>query len=148
MDQTCKAEMLFHDWNRDPLVTRWVILSLLRNYYLCKFNFLIFLSLTARQKVFPPPPLMLYIRELDHQSIKKKKGELDHQVYHKHKPQKMASSSIVKEDKYRTYLQGDEERNTKWRFGAPPNYDVVNKLFEDGKTKVVCVCVFFLWLIM
>lgn len=55
----------------------------------------------------------------------------------------MASSSIVKEDKYRTYLQGDEERNTKWRFGAPPNYDVVNKLFEDGKTKVVCVCVFF-----
>lgn len=53
----------------------------------------------------------------------------------------MASSSIVKEDKYRTYLQGDEERNTKWRFGAPPNYDVVNKLFEDGKTKVVCVCV-------
>lgn len=47
----------------------------------------------------------------------------------------MASSS-VKEDKYRTYLRGDEEKNTKWIYGAPPNYDVVNKLFEDGKTKV------------
>ncbi|KAJ1395779.1 NTF2-like domain superfamily [Sesbania bispinosa] len=46
----------------------------------------------------------------------------------------MASSS-GKEDKYRTYLDGDEEKNTKWRFGAPPNYDMVNKLFEDGRTK-------------
>lgn len=46
----------------------------------------------------------------------------------------MASSS-VKEDRYRTYLRGDDEKNTKWIYGAPPNYDVVNKLFEDGKTK-------------
>ncbi|XP_061348109.1 pathogen-related protein-like isoform X2 [Gastrolobium bilobum] len=39
------------------------------------------------------------------------------------------------EDKYRTYLREDEEKNTNWRFGAPPNYDAVNKLFEDGRTK-------------
>ncbi|KAF8403549.1 hypothetical protein HHK36_011653 [Tetracentron sinense] len=29
-----------------------------------------------------------------------------------------------------------ESQNTKWRFGAPPNYDVVNKLFEEGRTKI------------
>ncbi|KAE9603977.1 hypothetical protein Lal_00001970 [Lupinus albus] len=47
----------------------------------------------------------------------------------------MASSS-VKEDKYRTFLLEDSEKNTKWRYGdAPPNYDIVNKLFEDGRTK-------------
>ncbi|KAJ8450387.1 hypothetical protein Cgig2_004844 [Carnegiea gigantea] len=39
-------------------------------------------------------------------------------------------------DKYRSYLDGEEERNTKWRFGAPPNYDLVNKLFEQGRTKI------------
>jgi hypothetical protein len=39
-------------------------------------------------------------------------------------------------DKYRSYLHGEGEKNTKWRFGAPPNYDVVNKLFEEGRTKV------------
>ncbi|KAL6998661.1 hypothetical protein U1Q18_048445 [Sarracenia purpurea var. burkii] len=47
----------------------------------------------------------------------------------------MASSS-VEGDKYRSYLNGEGERNTQWRFGAPPNYDVVNKLFEEGRTKV------------
>ncbi|KAK4276668.1 hypothetical protein QN277_014793 [Acacia crassicarpa] len=39
-------------------------------------------------------------------------------------------------DNYRTFLHGDAEKNTKWRFGAPPNYDAVNKLFEEGRTKV------------
>ncbi|XAR62446.1 hypothetical protein NMG60_11017200 [Bertholletia excelsa] len=39
-------------------------------------------------------------------------------------------------DKYRAHLHGEGKRNTKWRFGAPPNYDVVNKLFEEGRTKV------------
>ncbi|KAF8403537.1 hypothetical protein HHK36_011641 [Tetracentron sinense] len=29
-----------------------------------------------------------------------------------------------------------ESQNTKWGFGAPPNYDVVNKLFEEGRTKI------------
>ncbi|XP_058089728.1 pathogen-related protein-like [Magnolia sinica] len=39
-------------------------------------------------------------------------------------------------DKYRIYIYGEGEKNTKWRYGAPPNYDLVNKLFEEGRTKV------------
>lgn len=39
-------------------------------------------------------------------------------------------------DNYRSYLnESDEVNNIKWRFGSAPNYDVVNKLFEQGKTK-------------
>ncbi|KAE8100457.1 hypothetical protein FH972_018353 [Carpinus fangiana] len=48
----------------------------------------------------------------------------------------MASSGVEDEDKYRSYLHGEGERNTKWKYGAPPNYDVVNKLFEEGRTKI------------
>ncbi|XVF64390.1 hypothetical protein PTKIN_Ptkin09bG0165600 [Pterospermum kingtungense] len=48
----------------------------------------------------------------------------------------MASSVTNKEDKYRSYLYGEGEKYTKWRFGAPPNYDAVNKLFEQGRTKI------------
>ena len=48
----------------------------------------------------------------------------------------MTSKDVV-EDKYRYLLKGDGEKDTKWRFGAPPNYDVVNKLFEEGRTKVL-----------
>ncbi|RZC07140.1 Pathogen-related protein isoform B [Glycine soja] len=44
--------------------------------------------------------------------------------------------SNVREDNYRSYLREDTEKNTKWRYGAPPNYDVVNKLYEEGRTKV------------
>ncbi|GLU07049.1 hypothetical protein SLE2022_240270 [Rubroshorea leprosula] len=47
----------------------------------------------------------------------------------------MASSS-VEGDKYRSFIHGEGEKNTKWRYGAPPNYDVVNKLFEEGRTKI------------
>ncbi|KAG5019155.1 hypothetical protein JHK87_015010 [Glycine soja] len=47
----------------------------------------------------------------------------------------MASSS-VREDKYRPFMREDSEKNIKWRYGAPPNYDVVNKLFDEGRTKV------------
>ena len=50
--------------------------------------------------------------------------------------EKMAYSVTDQEDKYRSYLHGEGEKNTKWRFGAPPNYDTVNKLFEEGRTKV------------
>lgn len=39
-------------------------------------------------------------------------------------------------DKYRSYLSEEEKKNTQWRYG-PPNYDVVNKLFEEGRTKVL-----------
>lgn len=40
-------------------------------------------------------------------------------------------------DGYRSHIHGDHERNTEWRFGSPPNYDLVNKLFEEGRTKVM-----------
>ncbi|MBA0855723.1 hypothetical protein Goshw_018023 [Gossypium schwendimanii] len=39
-------------------------------------------------------------------------------------------------DKYCSYLHGEGELNTNWRYGGPPNYDIVNKLFEDERTKV------------
>ncbi|KAH1096740.1 hypothetical protein J1N35_013661 [Gossypium stocksii] len=39
-------------------------------------------------------------------------------------------------DKYRSYLHGEGELNTNWRYGGPPNYDIVNKLFEDERTMV------------
>ncbi|XP_044346190.1 pathogen-related protein-like [Triticum aestivum] len=41
-------------------------------------------------------------------------------------------------DKYRSFLHSDGEKNTVWRHGAPvapPNYDLVNKLFEEERTK-------------
>ncbi|XP_038700382.1 pathogen-related protein-like [Tripterygium wilfordii] len=46
------------------------------------------------------------------------------------------SAGVVGGDKYRSFLHGEGEKNTKWRFGAAPNYDVVNKLFEQGRTKI------------
>lgn len=48
----------------------------------------------------------------------------------------MALLASPKGDKYRSYLSEDEVKDIKWRYGAPPNYDVVNKLFEEGRTKV------------
>nr|XP_043614176.1 pathogen-related protein-like [Erigeron canadensis] len=39
-------------------------------------------------------------------------------------------------DKYRCFMSGEGEKNTIWMEGAPPNYDAVNKLFEEGKTKI------------
>lgn len=48
----------------------------------------------------------------------------------------MESTGAGGGDKYRYLLHGDTEKDTQWRFGAPPNYDVVNKLFEEGRTKV------------
>ncbi|XP_027090586.1 pathogen-related protein-like [Coffea arabica] len=38
--------------------------------------------------------------------------------------------------KYRSYLSEEEEvKNIHWRYG-PPNYDLVDKLFEEGRTKI------------
>lgn len=45
-------------------------------------------------------------------------------------------ASAAQGDKYRSYLYGEGEENTEWRYGAAPNYDVVNKLFEEGRTKI------------
>lgn len=39
-------------------------------------------------------------------------------------------------DKYRTYMYGEGEKNTSWRHGEPPGYEVVNKLFEEERTMV------------
>lgn len=44
----------------------------------------------------------------------------------------MEASGIVQQDKYRSYMY----ENIQWRSGAPPNYDIVNKLFEEGRTKI------------
>ena len=46
----------------------------------------------------------------------------------------LSSSSTV--DPYRSHLVGEGEENTLWRHGAPPSYDLVNKLFETTRTKV------------
>lgn len=40
-------------------------------------------------------------------------------------------SPSEKMDKYRSFMYGEGEKNTKWVFGAPPN-----KLFEEGRTKI------------
>ncbi|CAK9134740.1 unnamed protein product [Ilex paraguariensis] len=47
----------------------------------------------------------------------------------------MASIGAEK-DEYRSNPTEEEVKNTHWRFGAPPNYDVVNKLFEEGRTNI------------
>ncbi|KAL5714502.1 hypothetical protein ACHQM5_016453 [Ranunculus cassubicifolius] len=48
----------------------------------------------------------------------------------------MASSDTeIQGDKYRSYIYGEGEKDTVWRNGVP-NYDAVNKLFEEGRTYV------------
>jgi len=39
-------------------------------------------------------------------------------------------------DPYRLHMYGEAEKYTVWRHGAPPSYHLVNKLFEEGRTKV------------
>ncbi|KAM7252841.1 hypothetical protein ACFE04_025459 [Oxalis oulophora] len=46
------------------------------------------------------------------------------------------ASSGSEGDPYRYHLYEEGEKNTQWRFGAPPNFDIVNKLFEQGRTKI------------
>jgi hypothetical protein len=62
----------------------------------------------------------------------------------------MASQVVpgkVEGDKYRSFLD-DEAHTTHWRHGGPPIYDAVNKLFEQGRTKVctiyICIYIYFL----
>ncbi|KAJ3684868.1 hypothetical protein LUZ61_014032 [Rhynchospora tenuis] len=38
-------------------------------------------------------------------------------------------------DKYRSYLVGEGEKDTHWRHGGAPKYDMVNRLFEKERTK-------------
>ena len=44
-------------------------------------------------------------------------------------------------DKYRASLHL-EGPTVEWRMGKPPNYEAVNKLFEEGRTKVGCFLLF------
>jgi hypothetical protein len=44
-------------------------------------------------------------------------------------------ANLVAKDKYRSILH-DETENIQWRHGGPPTYDLVNQLFEEGRTKV------------
>ena len=47
--------------------------------------------------------------------------------------------------KYRSYLSEEEEvKNIHWRYG-PPNYDLVDKLFEEGRTKVWLFILFYIF---
>ncbi|KNA04900.1 hypothetical protein SOVF_195410 [Spinacia oleracea] len=45
-------------------------------------------------------------------------------------------SASEKTNKYRSFMYGEGEKNTKWVSGAPPNFDIVDKLFEEGRTKI------------
>ncbi|KZV23177.1 pathogen-related protein-like [Dorcoceras hygrometricum] len=47
----------------------------------------------------------------------------------------MTEASVNGGDKYRSYLTEEDLRTTKWKAG-PPNYDLVNELFEQGRTKI------------
>ncbi|KAK4429559.1 Pathogen-related protein [Sesamum alatum] len=46
------------------------------------------------------------------------------------------ATSGVDGDKYRSCLTEEDIKNTKWIDDEVPNYDDVNKLFEEGRTKV------------
>ncbi|KAK9707229.1 hypothetical protein RND81_07G181600 [Saponaria officinalis] len=39
------------------------------------------------------------------------------------------------ENKYRSFLYGEGEKNTTWVHGTTPNFDLVDKLFEEGRTQ-------------
>jgi hypothetical protein len=42
----------------------------------------------------------------------------------------------IQGDPYRSHLTGEEEQHTTWRHGSAPQYEVVNALFESGRTQV------------
>ncbi|XP_062170472.1 pathogen-related protein-like [Alnus glutinosa] len=46
-----------------------------------------------------------------------------------------AAAAKMVGDKYRSFIYDEGEKSTEWRHGGPPSYDVVNKLFEEGRTK-------------
>ncbi|XP_010274425.1 PREDICTED: pathogen-related protein [Nelumbo nucifera] len=47
--------------------------------------------------------------------------------------EEISGSTIA--DKYRSHMHGEAEKKTKWRHGSPPTYDLVNQVFEQGRTK-------------
>lgn len=55
---------------------------------------------------------------------------------HKNERKERMESSSNEGNKYRSFIYGEGEKNTKWVLGAPPKFDVVDKLFEQGRTKI------------
>lgn len=47
------------------------------------------------------------------------------------------SSMRLAADKYRSILNDEKTGNTHWRYGGPPIFDTVNKLFEEERTHVI-----------
>ncbi|KAL1543728.1 pathogen-related protein-like [Salvia divinorum] len=47
----------------------------------------------------------------------------------------MASPNTDAEN-YRSFMNEEDVKNINWRYGSTPNYDVVDKLFEQGRTKI------------
>ncbi|KAK2985453.1 hypothetical protein RJ640_006749 [Escallonia rubra] len=82
----------------------------------------------GRTKIWPPGSLEEEVQNLV------KTWEME--MFHKVRPEDVKTCDVKNfrisvNDKYRSFLDAEE-----WRFGAPPNYDVVNKLFEEGRTKI------------
>ena len=48
---------------------------------------------------------------------------------------KVKEDMEVAVDNYRSILN-EEAKSRQWRHGGPPIFDKVNKLFEEGRTKV------------
>jgi len=46
------------------------------------------------------------------------------------------SSLKLAADKYRSILNDEKTGNIRWRYGGPPIFDTVNKLFEEERTHV------------
>ncbi|EFH65467.1 predicted protein [Arabidopsis lyrata subsp. lyrata] len=46
------------------------------------------------------------------------------------------SSLKLAADKYRSILNDEKRGNIRWRYGGPPIFDTVNKLFEEERTQV------------
>ncbi|KAJ4874467.1 pathogenesis-related family protein [Raphanus sativus] len=47
------------------------------------------------------------------------------------------SSMRLAADKYRSILNDEKTGNTRWRYGGPPIFDTVNKLFEAERTHLI-----------
>lgn len=47
------------------------------------------------------------------------------------------SSLRLAADKYRSILNDEKTGNIRWRYGGPPIFDIVNKLFEEERTHVI-----------
>lgn len=54
------------------------------------------------------------------------------------------SSMRLAADKYRSILNDEKTGNTRWRYGGPPIFDTVNKLFEAERTHVITNQLFIL----